>query len=50
MVAIARENLDRWSDTNGRSQPYWDAWREILARPFDEILERVVGDSERMTA
>ena len=50
LLEIARENLDRWSIANGRSQPYWDAWREILSRPFEDVLTLIVEDSERMTA
>jgi hypothetical protein len=50
LLEIARENLDRWSLTAGRSQPYFDAWRQILARPLPEILEVIVEESERMTA
>jgi hypothetical protein len=50
LLEIARDNLDRWSQANGRSQPYWDAWREILTRPLGEILELLVEDTERMTA
>lgn len=50
LLEIPRENLDRWSLTNGRSQPYWDAWREILNRPLEEILALLVEDSEKMTA
>jgi hypothetical protein len=50
LLEIARENLDRWSVTNSRSQPYWDAWREMLSRPLAEVLELMVEDSERMTA
>ena len=34
LIAIARENLERWSLSRGRSQPYWDAWREILGQPM----------------
>lgn len=48
LIEIARENLDRW--TAGRSQAYFDAWREILSRPLDEVLAVIVEDSERMTA
>lgn len=48
LLEIARENLDRWSKANGRSQPYWDAWREILSRPFDDVLTLLAEDSERM--
>jgi hypothetical protein len=50
LLEIARENLARWSATSSRSQPYWDAWREILGRPLPEVLELIVEDSERMTA
>src|SRR5215813_6628526 len=50
LLAIAHDNLDRWSRTSGRSQPYLDAWREILKRPLDEVLTLLVEDSERMTA
>jgi hypothetical protein len=34
LLAIALDNLDRWSLLPGGSQPYWDAWREILRRPI----------------
>jgi hypothetical protein len=50
LLDIARENLDRWSITNGRSQPYWDRWREILSRPLEEVLGLIVEESEEMTA
>ena len=50
LLDIARENLDRWSITRGRSQPYWDAWREILSRPLPEIIAAMTDESERMTA
>jgi hypothetical protein len=50
LLAIANDNLDRWSLIPGRSQPYWDAWREILRRPLDEILDLMLEESERMTA
>jgi hypothetical protein len=50
LIAIARDNLDRWSSTNGRSQPYWDTWREILDRPLGEVLDLMLEDSEHMTA
>jgi hypothetical protein len=49
LIEIARENLDRWSLARGRSQPYWDAWREILNRPLPEILDLLHEESERMT-
>jgi hypothetical protein len=50
LLEIARENLDRWSVSQVRSQPYWDAWRGILKRPLPEILALLVEDSEKMTA
>jgi len=50
LVAIAFDNIERWSRASGRSQPYWDAWREILHRPLPEILRLLVEESERMTA
>jgi hypothetical protein len=50
LIAIARENLERWSLSRGRSQPYWDAWREILGHPLPYVLNLMVEESERMTA
>ena len=50
LIEIARENLERWSAAPGRSGRYWDAWRELLARPLPEVLEAIVEESERMTA
>ena len=40
LLAIARDNLARWSQTGGRSQPSGDAWREILNRPLAEVLRQ----------
>ncbi|MGO4879941.1 MAG: hypothetical protein ACLP59_03860 [Bryobacteraceae bacterium] len=50
LMAIAFDNLDRWSQKGGRSQPYLDAWREILKLALPEILTLLEEDSERMTA
>lgn len=50
LLAVAQDNLERWSRENSRSQPYWDAWREILSRPLDEVLALMVEESERMAA
>ena len=50
LLAIARENIERWTRAGSRSQPYWDAWREILNRPLPEILDLLGEESERMTA
>ena len=49
-VEVARENLDRWSQRSGRSQPYLDAWRALLSHPIEELLTSIVEESERMTA
>jgi hypothetical protein len=50
LLEIAHDNLTRWSTSGSRSQPYWDAWREILRRPLPEILALLEEDSEPMTA
>src|SRR5882762_6843983 len=50
LLDIARDNLDRWTRAGTRSQPYWDAWREILSRPLPEILDLLGEESERVTA
>ena len=50
LIAIALDNIEKWSRTGGHSQPYWDAWREILERPLPEILDLLGEESERMTA
>jgi hypothetical protein len=50
LVDVARENLDRWSQGNSRSQPYWDAWRALLNHPIEDVLMSIVEESERMTA
>ena len=50
LIEIAYDNLDRWTRAARRSQPYWDAWREILNRPLPEILDLLGEESERMAA
>jgi hypothetical protein len=50
LIEIALDNLNRWSQTATRSQPYWDAWREILTRPLPVVLKLLVEESEHMTA
>lgn len=49
LLAIARDNLDGWTAKGGRSQAYWDIWRGILSRPFDELLAAIEEDSPQMT-
>jgi hypothetical protein len=50
LLKIAHDNLSRLSQKGGRSQPYWDAWREILTRPMPEILQQLTEDGEYMRA
>jgi hypothetical protein len=50
LLGIARDNLERWSSRDNRSQPYFDEWRRILERPLPEILQVLEEDSERATA
>lgn len=49
LLAIAHDNLDRWSRMGGRSQPYWDQWRAMLAQPIEDLLAAIQEDSPRMT-
>ena len=49
-IEIARKNLDRWASTAGRSAPYMEQWRAILALPPHQIAALIEEDSERMTA
>jgi hypothetical protein len=44
LLEIARDNLDRWTRSSDRPQPYWDAWRDILNRPLAEILALLVDE------
>jgi hypothetical protein len=50
LLQVARGNLERWSLRNSRSQPYWDAWRDLLNRPIEVLLALLVEDSETMAA
>lgn len=49
LIQVALANIDRWSLQNSRSQPYWDAWRELLRGPLDVLLPLLVQESDRMT-
>jgi hypothetical protein len=49
LLAIATENLNRWSASSGGPQPYWDAWRDILRRPLEDVIALLEEDSPRMT-
>jgi hypothetical protein len=50
LLAITHDNLQRWSATAGRSQPYLDAWAELLKLPLEELFVVMVEESEKMTA
>jgi hypothetical protein len=50
LLEIARDNLERWSQTAAHSTPYLGEWSRILDRPLPEILELIVEESEHMTA
>jgi hypothetical protein len=50
LLRRALGNIERWLPGSGRSRPYLEAWREILARPLDEIARVIVEEGERMTA
>jgi hypothetical protein len=48
LLSIARNNIERWSQRRSRSQPYLEAWREILDLPFPKLLDLIEQDSPRM--
>jgi len=49
LLSVAQDNLNRWSHSGNRSQPYLDTWRTILAGPLDTILAVLTEDTPRMT-
>ena len=49
LLVIALDNLERWSKTGGRSQPYLDTWQTILAQPLEAVLTAIAEDTPRMT-
>ena len=50
LICIARENLERWAATAGRSTPYLDEWTRILDHPLDDVLRLIEQEGEWMTA
>lgn len=50
LLAIAHDNLKRWATNAGRSQPYSDAWAELLTKPLHELVALMQEDSEFMRA
>ncbi len=48
-IALARGNLDRWSDLNRGSPALlrsYEEWRTILARPVAEVCAVLIADTE----
>ena len=50
LLGIARENLERWAATAGRSGPYLVEWTQILSRPLEDVLRLIEQEDERMNA
>lgn len=50
LMGIAQENLRLWKGRAVRSEPYLDAWAELLAKPVEEVLALLEQDSEGMRA
>jgi hypothetical protein len=50
LLAIARENLERWAATAGRSMPYIAEWTRILDLPIQDLLRLIEQEDEEMTA
>lgn len=48
LLGIALDNLARWSKLGSRSQPYFDAWRAILEKPFEAMLAIIAEDTPEM--
>ncbi|MBY0504839.1 MAG: hypothetical protein K2X03_13075 [Bryobacteraceae bacterium] len=48
LLAIAYDNIERWSATASHAQPYLDAWGELLDRPIAELAALIQEDSEHM--
>ena len=50
LLAIAHENIERWTASAGRSSPYLAEWTGIVARPLEDILSLIQQEGEQMTA
>lgn len=47
VLEAARHRLERWA-ANGAMAPRWaEAWRDVLARPLEEIVALLVEPSQR---
>lgn len=43
LLAVARDNLDRWQANGGRSQASIDAWRQLLDAGLSAVLDVLQG-------
>lgn len=50
LLDIARDNLSRWMAKGGPSLPYSQRWVQLLDLPLDDLLARIVEESEDMNA
>lgn len=48
LVAGARLRVDSWLADGSVARAYAEAWRDLLARPFPDLLEALVEPTERM--
>lgn len=46
-LAVARENLDRWQASGGRTQDSIDAWRRLLDAGLPAVLDVLESTDER---
>lgn len=47
LLQIAVGNVERWSQQRGKDTPAWlDEWREILNRPWAEVVALITDPSE----
>ena len=50
LLAIAHDNLKRWTASTGPSKPYLEAWDELLAKPIEELVALIQEDGGFMRA
>lgn len=47
VLEAARHRLERWAANGAMAQRWAEAWRDILARPLEEIVALLVEPSQR---
>ena len=50
LLEIAHDNLRRWEGVVPNAAPYLRRWKQLLELPLEELLSRMVEESEDMTA